>query len=199
MRGPPRSIWGQAGAMRGFTQRTGLRIIGFVRGVFVITVLILSTYLPRVCMLACNVRPVSLSRTCFSRARLFIVTVSKTLTCHMFLTQILSSRQQAVGVVYAHPWIFSKPRLLDMLAAQHPLVERAMHTDTDPKQPFATAQQITQYRKLLTQQYTKRDALPGEACDIALLQEICTVCKGSCTCVQTCVIECLCAWKSARS
>ena len=69
--------------------------------------------------------------------------------------QILTSKQLAIQVVHAYPWLLDKPKLLDALAASRgdlSLQVAANQTGVDELQHAADWQEVEQYLKSFTAQ-----------------------------------------------
>ena len=67
--------------------------------------------------------------------------------------QIFTSRQLAIQVVHAYPWLLDKPRLLDVLAASYgELTTQAMQqfVEQDDLQHAADWQEVEQYLQCFT-------------------------------------------------
>lgn len=60
-------------------------------------------------------------------------------------SQIWTSRQVAVQVVHAYPYILDKPRLLDVLAAHRGQVHMQIAPEVDSLQHAANWQQVEDY------------------------------------------------------
>ncbi len=69
--------------------------------------------------------------------------------------QVLTSKQVAIQIVHAYPWLLEKPRLLEVLAVMRgePPAKVLIHsTELDDLQHAANWQQVEEYSKCITVQ-----------------------------------------------